>query len=59
MSNAAAEVGKSGLRKRQSWTLEEKRVIVEERFEDGASGMLPHTTSSSELADDAALMPTG
>ena len=37
MSKAAEEVGKSGRRKRRSWTLEEKRRIVDESLEDGAS----------------------
>ena len=37
MSKAAGEVGKSGRRKRRSWTLEEKRRIVDESLEDGAS----------------------
>ena len=31
-----AEVVKSGRRKRRSWTLEEKRRIVDESLEDGA-----------------------
>ena len=37
MSKAAGEVGKSGRRKRRSWTLEEKRRIVDESLEDGSS----------------------
>lgn len=37
MSIEEAEVGKSGRRKRRSWTLEEKRRIVDESLEDGAS----------------------
>jgi len=37
MSKAAGAVGKSGRRKRRSWTLEEKRRIVDESLEDGAS----------------------
>lgn len=37
MSIVEAEVGKSGRRKRRSWTLEEKRRIVDESLEDGAS----------------------
>ena len=37
MSIVAAEVGKSGRRKRRSWTLKEKRRIVDDSLEDGAS----------------------
>jgi len=37
MSIVEAVVGKSGRRKRRSWTLEEKRRIVDESLEDGAS----------------------
>jgi len=37
MSKAAGEVGKPRRRKRRSWTLEEKRRIVDESLEDGAS----------------------
>jgi transposase len=37
MSKAAGEVGKWGRRKRRSWTLEEKRRIVDESLVDGAS----------------------
>ena len=37
MSKAAGEVGESGRRKRRSWTLEEKRRIVDESLEDGTS----------------------
>jgi transposase len=37
MSVVEAEVGKSGRRKRRSWTIAEKRRIVEQSLEDGAS----------------------
>ena len=37
MSDVAGEVGKSGRRKRRSWTIAEKRRIVDESLEDGAS----------------------
>ena len=37
MSDLAGEVGKSGRRKRRSWTIAEKRRIVDESLEDGAS----------------------
>jgi transposase len=37
MSIVEAEVGKSGRRKRRSWTIAEKRRIVEQSLEDGAS----------------------
>jgi transposase len=37
MSFVEAEVGKSGRRKRRSWTIAEKRRIVEQSLEDGAS----------------------
>jgi transposase len=37
MSVVEAEVCKSGRRKRRSWTIAEKRRIVEQSLEDGAS----------------------
>ena len=37
MSDVAGAVGKSGRRKRRSWTIAEKRRIVDESLEDGAS----------------------
>lgn len=37
MSKVAGDFGKSLRRKRRSWTLEEKRRIVDESLEDGAS----------------------